>query len=788
MMPYILHVALILAGCLVFYKLLLQRETFFRVNRFVLLAGLGLAFALPLVPVPAQWSLRSAPVEVQAVPHPDALTGLAGRDDAAGAGATLPAVGAGTVAATPGPAKEARTKAPFDAAQWIRFGIGLYWFGVLAFGLNFLLQVGVLLYRVRTRPVIRDGRYTIVELDGDKAPCSFGPYIFINPEKYDWDTYNQILEHEKVHIRQGHTWDILFAELVLIFQWFNPFAWTYRRTLESNLEYLTDSSVLEAGATDAEQYQMSLLRVSAPHFPLSLTTNYNQSLLKKRVLMMNAKRSNLHTAWKYGFLLPLLLLLVSVLNEPMAQSKEQNKTAKTERKRTHNGIETEGAWFATIKGDKVQVQFRSDDDDNNSMNGSTFPLADFGTLPRDAAGSFRLKRDAGTMEFTGRFEGNGGMGRYKFVADPSFNDYLKGEGIAAGDDRDQMVLFFVNVTRTYIGELKAAGYKNFDRDELIPLAALNVNGAYIQSLQAAGLKNVSLQDLIPLRSLGVDKAYIEDIRKVYPNVDPGRLITLKAQGIDSKYVEAVRSSNSKGRAARDSGYRSRPDNGRLPALPPDPAIPALPADPDDEDAVAGPDFQGGKPKTKEKIKNKVKEKHFDNSGVAGAGAGAGAGTYSDRDVDDMVAMKSLNVTEEYIRSIREAGFPDLSNRQAISFKSLGVTADYINGLRAMGFSNLRANDVTGAKSVHVTADFVKGFAAVGFGGLKLDHYISFKALGITPGLVKQYQDLGFTNVRPNDITGAKATGTTPDFIARMQQQGYKLSSLNKYIDLKTVVQ
>ena len=57
-MPYILHAGLILAGCLIFYKLLLHKETFYRLNRFVLLACLVLSFSLPMLQVPRQWSLR----------------------------------------------------------------------------------------------------------------------------------------------------------------------------------------------------------------------------------------------------------------------------------------------------------------------------------------------------------------------------------------------------------------------------------------------------------------------------------------------------------------------------------------------------------------------------------------------------------------------------------------------------------------------------------------------------------------------------------------------------------
>src|SRR6185436_1476440 len=106
------------------------------------------------------------------------------------------------------------------------------------------MQAGVLLYKVYTKPVIKDGKFRIVEIDNDKAPCSFGNNIFINPAKYDLETYNQILLHEKIHIEQKHTFDLLLAEIVLIFQWFNPFAWQFRKELENNLEFFTDNKLL----------------------------------------------------------------------------------------------------------------------------------------------------------------------------------------------------------------------------------------------------------------------------------------------------------------------------------------------------------------------------------------------------------------------------------------------------------------------------------------------------------------------------------------------------------------
>ncbi len=168
---------------------------------------------------------------------------------------------------------------------------------------------------------MKDGKFRIVELTGDKAPCSFGNNIFINPEKYDWETYSQILLHEMVHIQQRHSFDILLAELVLVLQWFNPFAWFYRTEVESNLEFLTDDAVLEHKEVERSSYQMSLLKVSAPHLSLGITTNYNQSLLKKRILMMNAKKSNIHIGVGSIFpWCPCLGILACVLNDLAADS------------------------------------------------------------------------------------------------------------------------------------------------------------------------------------------------------------------------------------------------------------------------------------------------------------------------------------------------------------------------------------------------------------------------------------------------------------------------------------
>ncbi|HET6769346.1 MAG TPA: M56 family metallopeptidase, partial [Chitinophagaceae bacterium] len=559
-LPYIINVAVILFASLAFYKLLLRRETFYKVNRYMLIICLGISFALPLLQVPEQFSLRKPSIVSGESSTLSSETANVKSETAKAIQPVTPVVQHDASNSDKGNSLAQSSSAKFSFAQFMNWLFWIYWFGVLIFAASFLFQLVLLLWRAYRNPVIIDGPYRIVEVSGDKAPCSFGNTIFINPEKYDWETYSQILLHEKIHIRERHTIDIIIAELLLIFQWFNPFAWIYRREIESNLEFLTDDQLMQQKNVDKQRYQLSLVQVSAPHFPLSLTTNYNQSILKKRIAMMNTKRSNLHTAWKYFFLLPVFAFLACLLNEPMAygQTGEKNKVnAKNERENAENernagnkserGLDTEGYWFAVIKDDKVNFRFsdkKMDDDDfesNHSYNGSTFKLSELGTLPKGTSGTFIISREAGKMEMTGKFEGSTGMGTYKFVADKAYVDFMNKELKETLDEDDQLAFFFINIRKEYLQMLQKEGFTNIEKDDLIPMAAMKIDGAYIKSIKDAGFKDVDMEKLIPLKALNVDAAYIKEIRDAgYKNVTTDQLVTFKAQGIDKKYIESVR--------------------------------------------------------------------------------------------------------------------------------------------------------------------------------------------------------------------------------------------------------
>ena len=727
-LPYVINVALILAACLAFYKLLLRRETFYKVNRYMLVICLAISFSLPLLQVPAEFSFRKNVNRGSLIVNNE-KSAINGQQSTGNSNQqqsnTTPQTATDSLqpindSQQPAVKDEKQAVLKFSFVKLMSWLFWIYWFGVAVFGVSFLFQMVLLLWRAYRNPAIIDGKYRIVEVSGDKAPCSFGNNIFINPEKYDWDTYNQILLHEKIHIREKHTLDILIAELVLIFQWFNPFAWIYRREIESNLEFLTDDQLMQKEKVDKQSYQLSLMKVSAPHFPLSLTTNYNQSILKKRIAMMNTKRSNLHTAWKYFFLLPVFALLACLLNEPAAKAQGNQKNAKNEKaekddKNNKHGMETEGYWFAVIKDDKVNIRFsdekmENDFDSKHSYSGETFKLSELGSLPKGTSGTFNITREAGTMQMTGRFEGNTGMGTYKFVADKAYVDYMNKELKETLDDDDQMAFFFINIKKEFLTMLRSEGYKDVTKDDLIPVAALGIDKAYISSIRNAGFKDVSLEKLVPLKALGIDEKYIKDIRSEYKDISTDQLVSFKAQGIDKEYISKVR--QMKG----DKGDK---------------------ADKDD-------------------------------------------------DADDIVSFKAMNITPEFANSFKAVGLTNIPNEQLVSFKAVGVTPEYVKSWYDLGFKNIDAEDFVGMKAQNVTPEFMKSFIDLGYKSVKTEDLVAFKALGITPEYIKSFEAAGYKINDLDNVTGLKAQGITPEFIKSFESVGFKNIDLDEIVAVKAV--
>ena len=269
LMIYSLKVGACLAVFYLFFKLLLSRETFHRLNRIVVLAAMVLSFILPFCVItiyrelpaapemPAAEQLFEAPAEPQPEPFPwDKAAALV---FLAGAGATL-----------------------------------LWTFGSV-FGVIRMIRRG-------RRERLADGT-VLVRIGRSVTPFSWYRYIVLS-EKDLAENGDAIVLHEKAHLRLRHSVDLLLTDLAGCLQWFNPAMWLLRRELRAIHEYEADEAVLDSGV-DAKHYQLLLIRKAAGGRWYSVANSFNHSKLKNRITMMLRKRSSRWAVARVLFVLPL---------------------------------------------------------------------------------------------------------------------------------------------------------------------------------------------------------------------------------------------------------------------------------------------------------------------------------------------------------------------------------------------------------------------------------------------------------------------------------------------------
>ncbi|MBC7884697.1 MAG: energy transducer TonB [Saprospiraceae bacterium] len=148
----------------------------------------------------------------------------------------------------------------------------------------------------------------IVTTDKVHLPFSFFNTIYISRHIPLSDHIQTIFEHEKIHIRQWHTLDVLFSEVVHAFFWFNPVCIFYKRALRQSHEYLADAYV--SNNSSVSSYASLLLSKSQTGVELALANHFFHSQIKKRITMMYTKNSNKKAIWKYALLLPVLFLFL----------------------------------------------------------------------------------------------------------------------------------------------------------------------------------------------------------------------------------------------------------------------------------------------------------------------------------------------------------------------------------------------------------------------------------------------------------------------------------------------
>ncbi len=146
----------------------------------------------------------------------------------------------------------------------------------------------------------------IIKLNKNLPPFSFMGYVFLNNDIYSTQKIEQILAHEKAHIKQYHSVDLLIAHAIAILQWFNPFVWFLQKTIKTNHEYLADSNVVDRGYNLLD-YQELLLNqfISIPS--VQLVNNFNLISIKNRINMMNKTKSGFLAKFKALLIIPAAL-------------------------------------------------------------------------------------------------------------------------------------------------------------------------------------------------------------------------------------------------------------------------------------------------------------------------------------------------------------------------------------------------------------------------------------------------------------------------------------------------
>lgn len=193
-----------------------------------------------------------------------------------------------------------------DYWQWATIA---FWAGAALLGIRLLVQLFSLVKLHRRSTAASIMNHDVRLISGEAAPFSFWRSIYVNPANHSAADLKAILLHEQVHVNGWHTLDILLAELSSIFYWFNPGVWLMKKAVRENIEFITDRKILNKGI-DTKAYQYSLVNVSFNATTPGIVNHFNISTIKKRIIMMNAKRSSRVNLTRYAFIVPAVALLL----------------------------------------------------------------------------------------------------------------------------------------------------------------------------------------------------------------------------------------------------------------------------------------------------------------------------------------------------------------------------------------------------------------------------------------------------------------------------------------------
>jgi TonB family protein len=277
MTTYILKTILCSAVLILFYYLVLQKEKIYRFNRFYLLFSIVFAFIVPLITIKTRQQAGIIPDIVyqqissfQSTISQQALS----------------------------PVKD--NTAPVNYILLIYLAVTLFLLS------RFLINIYVLFKKIKINDCVPYNGARIVLTTVNHVPHSFLNYIFIHKEDFEKGRIEkEIFSHELAHIKQRHSLDILFIELITLIAWINPLLYLYRKAIQLNHEFLADDFVVNTLSTPRD-YQHLLLDKAMQPSALVLSSSFNYLETKKRIIMMTRETSFRTAILKQIALIPVI--------------------------------------------------------------------------------------------------------------------------------------------------------------------------------------------------------------------------------------------------------------------------------------------------------------------------------------------------------------------------------------------------------------------------------------------------------------------------------------------------
>lgn len=282
MLEYLLKSGACLLVFFSFYKLLLENERFLSFKRFYLLGMIVLSLVIPLITFSYT---TTEPAIIRVV------------EDASW--------------------QTANTQA-LQVSFWEAYGatilISLYLVGFLFFLARFIRNFRNILEQVKNNEHLPDYRYIYVLLKKRLDPHSFLNYIFLNRSDFQNEQISEaVLEHEKAHVDQKHSLDLIFIEIIQVIFWFNPLIFFIKRSAKLNHEFLADEQVLK-GETSAFDYSNILYQYTSRSFESSLSSSISHSLIKKRIIMITKEFSRKRFWLRLAIFIPVTTMCLYLFN------------------------------------------------------------------------------------------------------------------------------------------------------------------------------------------------------------------------------------------------------------------------------------------------------------------------------------------------------------------------------------------------------------------------------------------------------------------------------------------